>query len=318
MTSPILGDGLRMAVEYRIRDNINDNTYQTSEVERGQIEITGDLQRNTLQISFRGDRAEEEPFASYIQGGYGLGAIRLDVFDTTASRFFFQGLLFNVNVQGDKITFSFATPFSANATTDERKFQRTCPYFLYNPKTCKAPRANFAHTTTVSKITGDRSEITINKALSNAGRYVNGSFDFGGNSYWIGGVNDTATTVFLRAPVLHNTFQVGSSVSLYPACDKTLATCKNIFNNEKNYGGMPQYQDEESKTKIIDPKEIANLSTDLISAVDEKSVVETGTHFRKNYGFSLNNLRRVKETTRGKTIAYNFVEVMERYPELFD
>ena len=307
-----------MAVEYRIRDNINDNTYQAGEVERGEIQVTGDLQRNALQISFRGDRAEEEPFSSYIQGGYGLGAIRLDVFDTAASRFFFQGLLYNVTVQGDKIALNFATPFSANATTEERKFQRACPYFLYNPKTCKAPRAKFAHTTTVTSITGERSEITFNKALVNPGRYVNGSFDFGGNSYWIGGVNDTATTVFLRAPVLHEEFAIGSEVSLYPACDKTLATCKNIFNNAENYGGMPQYQEEESTTKIVDPKELANLSTDLISAVDDKDVVEQGTHFRKNYGFSLNSLRRVKETVGSKDVTYNFVEVMERYPELFD
>lgn len=271
-----------MAIKYQISDNVNSYTYDTLAQGRGPIERTGEIQKNTLTISIAGDRADELPFRDYIRDGYGLGNIKLRVYDDTSDKTLFEGLLYNVNAQPQVITFAFATPIASRTSTDTRKYQRTCPYFLYNDRTCKVNRDMFGTTHTITAIDDTKSELTVTPGVAGlrggGARYINGSLSFGERTYWIGQISQSGTTLFLRAPILFD-IQVGvSTVRTYPSCNKTLADCQ-FFSNTANFGGFPGYENIAGDIKTADDKEEANYSQDLIAAVADESQVDEGTRF---------------------------------------
>jgi uncharacterized phage protein (TIGR02218 family) len=73
------------------------------------------------------------------------------------------------------------------------------------------------------------------------GTYSNGMMQIGGRKYIIKSQIGNRIELFLPTsyPIL-----VGDGIQLWPGCDKTLATCKNKFNNVVNYGGFPHIQSD--------------------------------------------------------------------------
>lgn len=119
-----------------------------------------------------------------------------------------------------------------------RLYQRTCPHVLYSAA-CGALSGAVGLTTTVDAVSGATITITA------ADAYADGYFS-GGYVEW-----ETQTGVYERRMIHNHTaaslalasaiigLATGTTIHIFPGCDKTLATCNTRFSNADNYGGFP-------------------------------------------------------------------------------
>lgn len=121
-----------------------------------------------------------------------------------------------------------------------RIYQKGCPHVLFEGE-CALNRATYASSKTISTVVG--TAIT----LASMGAFADGYFA-GGYLEW-----ESTTGYFERRAIRS---QVGGlvtigfplpglatsdTVTIYPGCDHTLATCIAKFANGLNYGGMPYW-----------------------------------------------------------------------------
>lgn len=121
-------------------------------------------------------------------------------------------------------------------------WQRTCPYGLYDPATCKVNKADHAIPGTLTEVTG----VTVK---SEAFLSVPSGTLRGGFIEWVSltrgteyrGINDhvgDTVTIFGFTDGLY----YGLPIVAYPGCDLTVAMCRDRFDNLNNYGGIPHLQ----------------------------------------------------------------------------
>jgi len=340
-----------MAITYTLQDNINNQTFSNDSaradylpIARTAVTTSGDLQRNVLSLNIAGDRADEHPWSQYIGGSPGLGNVQLTITDTVAGRVLFRGLLFNCTVTPQTIKLDFSSPLNAGAVAESRTYQRVCPYYLYEQRTCKADldgakatRLQTAQTKAVESVDDTLSILTLASAVVNPTWFTNGSMIYNDVSYWVNGITNIGKTVHLRAPVLFPAFIAdvrggnNPEVTLHAACDKTLATCTNRFENAENFGGQPSYQAEQRREESNTIA--ADFTRDLISsALRPETEVKEGEHYHehKEYRvFSLDALRgrepfkgprsinRNDGTAVDNTYKLDLTQAEERHPELF-
>lgn len=123
-------------------------------------------------------------------------------------------------------------------------WQRTCPYALYDPVTCKVDKATWGTTFVVQQIDGDFVRILLSTARA-TDFYNNGFIEW---SHPIRGIEtlpiDQYTqigstvegTIALLSPA--GDLFVGASGTAYPGCSFTPTSCTS-FANYDNYGGVP-------------------------------------------------------------------------------
>lgn len=121
-------------------------------------------------------------------------------------------------------------------------WQRSCPFTLYDPETCRLNKADYE---VVAQI-ADKDGATIHSAR--AGDFSDGYFSGGFVEWEIeaglrerrGVQSHTGTQLLL----LGGTYgiEVGSSVFIFPGCFRTAVICSNKFDNILNYGGIPHLE----------------------------------------------------------------------------
>jgi hypothetical protein len=127
-------------------------------------------------------------------------------------------------------------------------WQRTCPYSLYDPLTCRVNKSAWGVTFTVRGISGRTVYVTF--ASSKPAGYYNGGFvewqhPTRGIEYL--GIDREGDTSGFVGPLpgdplemdgLPNNLYVGSTGIAYPGCNFTPERCQ-FFGNYDNYGGFP-------------------------------------------------------------------------------
>lgn len=118
-------------------------------------------------------------------------------------------------------------------------WQRACPYALYDPLTCKVDKTAYAVTLRILSVDGFT--VTTDAAGGQADGYFNGGFlewdhpvrgkEFRGIETHVGNV--------LAIFGMTDDMYAGLVVTAYPGCTRTLSTCGGKFNNQLNYGGIP-------------------------------------------------------------------------------
>lgn len=123
-------------------------------------------------------------------------------------------------------------------------WQRTCPYSLYDPITCKVNKTAFGTTFVVQEIDGDFVRIRLTTARA-SNFYNNGFVEW---THPIRGLETLPVdsyvqigstvegTISLLSPA--GDLFVGASGTAYPGCDFTPTSCLS-FSNYDNYGGAP-------------------------------------------------------------------------------
>lgn len=118
-------------------------------------------------------------------------------------------------------------------------FQRTCRHALYSPQ-CGVDKDDFDVAGTVTNVSN--TVLTITEASGEADGYFNGGIvEFLDGSFSLISTHAGATfTLFRASRYAIDTFSTSGSfaVTLYPGCDRTIATCKDKFDNIENNGGF--------------------------------------------------------------------------------
>lgn len=118
-------------------------------------------------------------------------------------------------------------------------FQRTCPFALYDPRTCKADPEAHAVELRVFEVVDNT--VTLQGMEDIDDGFFNGGFlqwshptrglEYRGIELQVG----AQCTMFGLADGLY----YGLTVKAYPGCDRLTKTCADKFNNLPNYGGVP-------------------------------------------------------------------------------
>lgn len=119
-------------------------------------------------------------------------------------------------------------------------WQRSCPYVIYDPTTCRLDRTPFGRSVTVLSIDG----VTITVAYGSGAAIADGRFD-GGFIEWSHPIRGTeflavdkqvanSIQLFGDPGDLH----VGATGTVFPTCKFEPVSCQ-AFGNYDNYGGVP-------------------------------------------------------------------------------
>ena len=114
---------------------------------------------------------------------------------------------------------------------------RQCRVDLYGAE-CGLSKASYGVAALVTDVDSTKTVITVSAAtsgVSESGRFTGGELSSGTSTRTI--LKHEGGTIKLMAPILD--MSPGGYVSIYPGCDRTLATCTNRYNNRVNYRGCP-------------------------------------------------------------------------------
>lgn len=131
---------------------------------------------------------------------------------------------------------------SMDRSTLRRVYQVSCPHPLYGDK-CKADGGIFKATITV--VTTDGISIVAPDLSLQANNYYSGGYvEFPYDGYIIrrSVIYHTGSEIKVNLPL--QGIEVGSSIDVYPGCDKLITTCNTKFSNKDNYGGFPFFPDK--------------------------------------------------------------------------
>ena len=99
---------------------------------------------------------------------------------------------------------------------------------------CKTDKTKFSFNGTITTINGRN--LTGNHLPKNAGYFANGIISFGNNSFRI---LDDSNNNILIATAPDTPINIGDSYIITAGCNKSVETCKKIFNNIINFRGEP-------------------------------------------------------------------------------
>ena len=117
-------------------------------------------------------------------------------------------------------------------------WQRTCPYALYDPLTCKVNKTALAFDGTVAAVNGFT--LTVPELASELeGKYTGGIVEWshpvrGTQFLMVEQHTGTLVSVFGETGDMYE----GMVLTFYPGCSRTTSACR-TFNNLPNYGGAP-------------------------------------------------------------------------------
>lgn len=129
------------------------------------------------------------------------------------------------------------------------RYQRNCRHALYSSG-CGLNKADFALSGVIETVDG--SQLTIPEAATKpSGWFLGGAVEFTDGSFRMI-ISHVGSTLVITRPSRYALEQItlsgygknygrhygGLGVTLYPGCDRTLATCKNKFDNLDNQGGF--------------------------------------------------------------------------------
>jgi len=120
------------------------------------------------------------------------------------------------------------------------RYQRTCRHALYG-RGCNVDKSLFAVAGSVDNMEGNTLN-AVGAELQASGWFTGGIIEFPDGSYR-SIVSHSGSAITLNRPIryLSDNLIPGTNtvdVTLYPGCDRTIATCHNKFNNLLNQGGF--------------------------------------------------------------------------------
>lgn len=221
-------------------------TFIAYPLQRTAIATTAEKGRNNLQI--KGPR--NIPIADIFRVQPPSDVVTLTVYryheiDPDAERIvLWVGRVLNVKWDSALTVTIYCEPITVSLERPglRRLFQRQCPHVLYGNKCGMSggpQKIDYAVSATITAADG----ITLTSAAFDAlaDNYLAGGFI----EYELpsGNIDRRFIATHVGADVGINfpssDIYVGMTVTAYPGCDHTLATCNSKFSNSANYGGMP-------------------------------------------------------------------------------
>lgn len=223
---------------------LNGNAYKSAAIEHDEIKQTGETVNDALRLTAPSWIGPSHVFMA--------GAPSRSISVTIFSKHLTDPEAVIVYI-GEVSQINFPLPGKATITcetltsTMKREglripWQRSCPYALYDPVTCKVSKAAFGVNFTVLAIDG--ATLTIDLASARATEFFNNGFlewthPLRGTEYLaIDSHALTAGVVTLVLLSYPGDLFVGATGTVFPGCDFTPTACQS-FGNYDNYGGIP-------------------------------------------------------------------------------
>jgi uncharacterized phage protein (TIGR02218 family) len=216
-------------------------TYKAVQIARSDVDESGDIPKDGITITVPRDAEIADEFRVAPPSEVILvNVYRLHYDDATVERkLFWTGRVLNCEWKGAIADLTCESIYTALKRPGLRRlYQRMCPHVLYGPA-CGLVDTVYKSTIVLDAVVGS----TLNAAAIDA--QPDGYFS-GGMVEW-----ESSPGRFERRGikshvgadvVLTHTIpgiEPGASVSFWPGCDHSLATCNSKFSNAVNYGGFP-------------------------------------------------------------------------------
>lgn len=188
---------------------------------------------------------------------------------TTGSRLRSAGRVISHSVANERYTLEIAN-------TVQTEVQRSVAPVYYDTKCnhvlgdarCKINRALFSKATHIMAIT-DYTVTVENDGHSN-GALVGGEIVVGGERHTI--LDNQDNLITLAYPFVEA--KAGDDCTLYRDCDRMFTTCRDVFNNELQYGGYP----------LLPTVNPAQPDLEIINQTDKLSQIARSDDYVTNYG----------------------------------
>lgn len=215
------------------------NTYTAATMQRSAIESSQEVARGALNIQV----ARTLPIVGLFNPLPPSDVVRLTLYrqhvGDTDFVVVWMGRVLNVAWAGLQATIRCESAYSSIKRPGLRRlYQRQCPHVLYSEK-CGVDPDDFKVATTASVVSG------LAVTAASLGGAPSGYFT-GGYVEWAitGGALERRSIRSHVANVLTLNFPPtglvnGASITVFPGCNHTIATCQAKFGNRLNYGGMP-------------------------------------------------------------------------------
>lgn len=216
----------------RESQTVNGNVYLAADVKRGDVEQKQDTGGQQFTVTL----------------ALALSAAQALTVDTNEK---VTVTLLRTQTAGDPITMALVgtvvqTKFSGDdmeltVATVEREFKRlvprvrvqpTCPWAFLSPQ-CGLDPSTYATAATISSVSGQTITVDAVSAQSAVGGWI---VLPSGRKLFIAAQDGDDLIVWGRIP---DEAVATASVTVYPGCDKTFATCETTFSNAKHFGGFP-------------------------------------------------------------------------------
>lgn len=217
------------------------NTYSAVPIARGAIEATSETVRLALEITCARDLPVLDLFSLMPPSEIiSVTVRRLHAGDGEAITLW-MGRILDVALNPASAEIHCESVYTSLKRVGLRRlYQKECPHVLFEGE-CALNRATFAASKTVSTTVGTAITLAAMGAFADgyfAGGYLEwesttGYFERRAIRSQVGGV----VTIGFPLPGL----AAADTVTIYPGCDHTLATCIAKFANGLNYGGMPYW-----------------------------------------------------------------------------
>lgn len=222
--------------------------YTSASIDRTPIESTQEEARNALKLTVARDFAVADLFrVAPPSDPINVTVRRVHRGDTTSMIVIWVGRVLNCVFEGARAVLTCEPITVSLARTGLRRlYGIPCPYALYG-QGCGLTKATYANTKRVLAVSG----LTVTVGSLPAGFSFDGGFvewvDDDGNTQRrfiesrsgpTGSPEQNVLTLTQAFTGLAVTSPL-QSITVYPGCDHTLATCNSVYSNAANYGGWP-------------------------------------------------------------------------------
>lgn len=238
-------------IEYAFttESNIVADSYRTftpAPIVLSDINQTNEMSKDPLKIEFPRDNQ----FAQNFLGGVPEQITTVTVFRGHVGdvdedfQFYWKGRVAGASATGDTVEINCENIFTSMRRPGLRaRYQKTCRHPLYSSG-CGLNDYDFANIVTVTGVSGTTVTLdNLDSSASDDDWFTGGTLETdAGEMRYITKHQGLTLTLMYALPSLSEEVNDGSAgqttVTLYPGCDHTLATCVSKFANEENFGGF--------------------------------------------------------------------------------
>lgn len=216
---------------------INDNQiYKPASIKRSKIRQGEELKKDVIQITVpRGHELAAEFLLYPPEDTVSITIRRLHrslVFDEAVVMW--KGRVVGAEPKGEKVEISCESIYTSMRRKGPRlKAELICQHVLYGPG-CKADKAAKEFNDSIASVDGTTIEMDNATSYSD-GWFSGGILEYDNDSRFI--VSHSGDTLKISRPLV--SLSAGDTVALYPGCDRTIATCRDKFNNLDNNLSFP-------------------------------------------------------------------------------
>jgi uncharacterized phage protein (TIGR02218 family) len=207
--------------------------YVPDPISRGSIDMNGEDEQGNVTLELARTNAVAEMFIADLPVNPVYLMIRRYHRGDDEYQVFWTGEVVSCAFKGSKATLT-GLPVSRvlRRQIPGPTFQAQCNWALFSER-CGLSKANFMHLATISAISGIY--ITATAFGTHSSGYFRSGWveDASGETHWI--TEHVMSTLTLMTPF--RSLRVGSVVSVYPGCDRTMVACQ-AFGNRDNFCGF--------------------------------------------------------------------------------